>query len=120
MIGEPEYIVNENVNWSDLLNEKLNFTHIIKKNLDKINWFSLSQNPNAINILENNLNKINWLMLSQNPNAIHLLTKLNYDLMKNNMIKFNEELVAKVFHPNRLLKICKDYNVDFIDLVDIF
>ncbi len=40
--------------------------------------------------------------------------------MKKNVQTFNKELVAKIFHPNRLLKICSTYNIDFIDLVDIY
>ena len=43
--------------------------------LDKINWYMLSKNPNAINLLEQNMDKINWNSLSCNPNAIHLLEK---------------------------------------------
>jgi hypothetical protein len=35
----------------------------------------MSFNPNAIPILENNLDKINWFMLSRNPNAIALLER---------------------------------------------
>ena len=31
-----------------------------------------------------------------------------------------KELVEKVFHPYRLLLICNKYNVDFIDLIDIY
>ena len=31
-----------------------------------------------------------------------------------------EELVQIVFHPKRLLKICDQYNIDFIDLVEIY
>ena len=41
--------------------------------MDKISWFDMSSNPNAISILEKNMDKINWLHLSLNPNAIHLL-----------------------------------------------
>ncbi len=38
--------------------------------------------------------------------------------MKKNMQNFNEELVAKVFNPKRLLKICEEYDINFIDLVE--
>ena len=43
--------------------------------MDKIDWWFLSRNPNAINLLEQNIDKINWAMLSENPNAINLLEK---------------------------------------------
>jgi len=32
----------------------------LEKYPDKINWYFLSGNPNAIHLLEKNLNKINW------------------------------------------------------------
>ncbi len=107
MIGKPIFILNENIDWE---------------------YFS--QNPNAIYILENNLDKIQSLSyydnityqsnLSRNPNGINLLSKLNYDLMKKNMKEFNEELVANVFNPKRLLKICEEYNIDFYEIQDIY
>jgi len=31
-----------------------------------------------------------------------------------------KELVEKVFHPQRLLNICDKYNINFIDLIDIY
>ena len=38
--------------------------------LDKLKWWGLSTNPNAIHLLEQNMNRINWYNLSSNPNAI--------------------------------------------------
>jgi len=31
-----------------------------------------------------------------------------------------KELVEKIFHPSRLLNITKEYNIDFIDLMEIY
>ena len=45
----------------------------MENNLEKINWYNLSGNKNAIHILENNLEKINWDNLSRNKKAIHIL-----------------------------------------------
>ena len=39
----------------------------------KINWSTLSRNPNAIDMLKENPKKIDWVWLSANPNAIELL-----------------------------------------------
>jgi hypothetical protein len=36
--------------------------------LDKVNWQSLSRNPNAIHILEQNLDKVDWESLCLNTN----------------------------------------------------
>jgi hypothetical protein len=41
----------------------------------KLDWNTLSGNPNAVHVLEQNLDKVNWLFLSGNPNAVHLLEK---------------------------------------------
>jgi hypothetical protein len=31
-----------------------------------------------------------------------------------------EELVEKVFNPNILMKLCKEYNIEFYDLMEIY
>jgi hypothetical protein len=49
---------------------------IYKEVNDKISWWNLSFNLNAIHLLEKNPMKINWTGLSLNPNAIHLLEKI--------------------------------------------
>ncbi len=85
----------------------------------KVNWNSLSENPNAISILQNNLDKVDWNNLSKNPNAIQLLFKYDYQTMKQNNKDFCEELVQKVFNPERLLSLCKTYNIDWLDYTDI-
>ncbi len=43
------------------------------RNLNKVDWGSLSRNPDVVHILEQHLDKVDWDMLSINPNAIHLL-----------------------------------------------
>jgi len=62
---------------------------------DKINWGSLSLNPNAIHLLEKNVDKIYWDGLSKNPNAIHLLEqKLNK--INNSICVFGGHLLGKI------------------------
>jgi len=39
------------------------------KDIDKINMYWFSRNPNALSYLEKNIDKINWLRLSENPYA---------------------------------------------------
>ena len=62
--------------------------HILKKNLDKINWPCLSCNPAVIHLLEKNRDKIDWSRLSKNPAAIHLLEqnpdKIYWDFLSEN------------------------------------
>ena len=42
--------------------------HILKNNIDKINWFWLSLNHNAIDLLKENQDKIDWNYIARNPN----------------------------------------------------
>jgi hypothetical protein len=53
-----------------------------------------------------NLDKVNWWDLSENPNA-HLLLhfKLDYQEMKLNTKEFSRELAEHVFYPERLMRI---------------
>ena len=75
-------------------------------------------NPNAIHILEKNLDKVCFQIMSINPNAIHLISKLDYDRMKNE--KFQEELIEYIHNPNRLLRLCKQYDISFEELVEFY
>ena len=73
-------------------------------NLDKINWRSLSSNPNAIEMLEKNLDKVYyWSELAENPNAMHLLEK--------NIDKIRWECLSK--NPNAIDLLSK--NLDKVD-----
>jgi hypothetical protein len=40
---------------------------LLKANPEKIEWYYLSFNPNAIDLLEAKPDKINWVYLSANP-----------------------------------------------------
>jgi hypothetical protein len=77
---KPEFILNDKVDWY-ALSRNPNAIYILEKNLDKVNWTNLCLNPNAIHILEKNLDKVKWDSLSENPNAIHIL--------ENNLDKVN-------------------------------
>lgn len=69
------------------------------KNPDKINWYFLSTNKNAIQLLEANRDKVNWCQLMKYKNAIHLITK----------------------NPNRILwcELCKNKNAADIILKNL-
>ena len=97
-----------------------NAIHILEKNLDKVSWSSLSEIPNAVHILEKNLDRVNWYFLSTNPNAVHLLFPLNTVAMRAKCKPFAEELVAYVFHPERMLRISNKLNMDLDDLLDMY
>ena len=122
------------VNWYRLCTNP-NAIHILEQHLDKVNWAWLSENPNAIHLLEQHLDKVDWDQLSVNPNAIHLLEKhpnrvalrwtltnpnalhlscdLDYARMEERTKPLKEELQAYFFHPDRLVKMAKQSDVEF-------
>ncbi len=61
--------------------------------IDKLNWNSLSENPNAIELLKKNQDKINWVYLSENPNIFTYDYKKMKENMKNSGIA--EELMSE-------------------------
>jgi hypothetical protein len=66
----------------------------------------LSTNLNAIELLKNNIDKVCWTYLSNNPNIF----EYDYNLIKNNIFVYKEELIAKALHPKRVIKwIEEDY-----------
>ncbi len=76
----------------------------LERNIDKIDWVILSENPAVIRLLEDNKDKIDWRCLSRNPAAIHLL--------KANINKINWSSLAMNTEAIELLEA----NMDKIDL----
>lgn len=69
-----------------------NAIHLLEMNPDKIIWEALSMNENAIHILEKNIDKIHWLNLCKNLNAIPLLEK-NMDKIEWNILSANPNAI---------------------------
>ena len=67
---------------------------------DKIHWYYLSLNPNAIQLLKENPDKIDWTNLSKNPSIF----TYDYEKMRENMLLFKEDLMKERFHPRNLRK----------------
>jgi hypothetical protein len=89
--------------------------------IDKVHWDALSKNPNAIHILEKNLDKVdwyglsNWYGLSMNPNIFDY----DYKKIKNTLYNDNgfvEELMMNRFHPSNMDKW---YDWGFDDIAGI-
>jgi hypothetical protein len=60
--------------------------------MDKINWWYLSENPNAIHLLEQNMDNIDWTSLSQNPNIFEIdIKQLKSDI--NNLAKIIDGII---------------------------
>jgi hypothetical protein len=112
----------KHINWC-MLSCNPNAIHILEKYPEKINWYNLCANPNAISLIEKNIHNLDgncWNILSGNPNALHLICKYDYELMKQNYKKMNEELVQYVMNPTRLIQISTTYDIPFIELVEIY
>ena len=112
-----DWINMDKINWNSL-SANPNAVHLLEQNMDKINWYSLSANPNAVHLLEKNIDKISWNFSSQNPNIF----VYDYDKMKQNRINSGiiEELIANVFDTDRLHRICEKYNIKFRELIQIY
>jgi hypothetical protein len=48
------------------------------------------------------------------------MLRLDYQKMRNKCMPFAEELAAYVFHPDRLKKICNQYNLTFEEILEIY
>ncbi len=124
-----------NPNGSDIIKliieECKNNNNVSKYWKDTINntnifCYYLSMNPDISKILRNI--EINNIRLSsfmcKSHHNIHLFTTIDYKKMheinKEYDDKFNEELVAYVFNPNRLLRFGKKYNFQLWDIDDIY
>ena len=97
-----KWIPIDRVNWYRLSSNP-NAIHILEKNLDKVDWSELSLNPNAIHMLEKNVDKVNWYWLSKNPNIF----EYDYKKIKNTLYNDNgfvEELMMNRFHPSNMDK----------------
>ena len=44
--------------------------------------------------------------------------KIDYEVAKNINSSFKEELISYVFRPERIYRIAKLFNVDFIDVIE--
>jgi hypothetical protein len=65
------YFLSQNINIFSLLNKP----HIYSLCKDRINWYSMCENPYAIPFLEKHTDKIPWHWLSGTQNAFHFLEK---------------------------------------------
>jgi hypothetical protein len=70
-------------------------------------------------MLEKNLDKVNWFYLSENPNALHLLFSLDHKKMLENMKDFCEELVKAVFNPIRAQRMAELYELDMDEYLEL-
>ena len=75
-------------------------THLEKfpHELDDIDWMSFSYNPAAIHILEQNQDNIDYVFLSRN-------LAIFYEERQIKPPPFKKELIATVFHPDRVRKM---------------
>ena len=98
-----DWIDPNKLNWY-ALSESLNpnVISLLEKYPEKISWFWLSKNPNAMHILEKNQQKLDrssWSFISDNPSMFEIDYKTMTNLMVDN---FREDLMKAVFHPKRI------------------
>ena len=81
---------------------------VFPQNQNNIDWWHLSTNNKAMHLLEKNVDKIYWKTFSSN----HSIFEIDYKFLKNRIQPFKEELMQKVFHPDRLVYCLEKYNYD--------
>ena len=68
-----DWIPLDKIDWSSMSkNPNPSAVNFLEQNIDNVCWYNLSQNPNAICILEKNIDKINWKQISMNPSALRI------------------------------------------------
>ena len=86
-----DWIDIDKLNWY-FLSQNPNAIYLLEQNQDKLILTSLEVNSNAINLLQQNQDIICWNLLSSNENAIHLL-KQNQDKINWNWISLNKNAI---------------------------
>ena len=80
-----------------------NAIELLKENPEKIDWYRLSTNQNAIELLKENPEKIDWYHMSNNPSIF------TYDYSKMVERPFVEELMYRLYHPDKLVYYLDKY-----------
>jgi hypothetical protein len=65
------------------------------------------------------MDKINWETLSRNPNAMHLLAPLDHEKMRDQCREFTRELLNYYLHPNRLMRIASTFDMDLEEYIEL-
>lgn len=107
----------------NIIKKLYNYEHIFD---NRRNYYNLTNNYNSFELFTHYKydisnaprNVLDQILLQ--PHLIYLAYTWDYDSMREKNWPFKEELVAKVFHPHRLLKICEAYNIEFDELMDIY
>ena len=124
---------NTNLKAIELLKDKIYAENLINQDVldnlnpsDKIDWWALSQNTNAIELLKRNIDKINWALLSKNPNqeAIKLLkanpTKIDWDYLSENSNSGAIELLKANPAKINLYRLAQNPNPNAVELLKNF
>jgi len=113
-----DWVQKKKLDW-DSLSSNPNAIELLKENQDKINWKNLSENPNpeAIELLKENLDEIYWGSLSKNPNAIDLL-KDNQNRIDWNILSANPNSEAMELLKKRLKYLRKLSDSEYHELSD--
>ena len=82
---------------------------IIKKNPNKIDWYSISFNKNVIELLKEYPDKFYWDLLSSNPSIFEIIYNYDYVYLKSRMLIHFEDICIKVFHPKNEGKLWSIY-----------
>jgi hypothetical protein len=85
------------------------------------NMLAENPNPEVIHLLRPHLNSLfcGWGYLGENPCIAQMLGTMDYTKMRANCRAFARELTEVVFHPDRLLRLCDQHNMDLVDYMEL-
>ena len=91
--------------------------HLLRENPSEISDHYLSYNdiwnedifdPRDIELLTQYPEELNWDSLSETK----VIFEIDYQVLKDRIEPFKEELIQKCFHPDRLVRYLETYNYD--------
>ena len=100
----------DKISW-DRLSTNPNAIDLLKKYPQFINWDLLTINENASDIIQDNIDKINWYWISENP----VIFEIDYYTLNTYIEPYKEELMQKIFHPNKVWYFLEKYKYDIGD-----
>ena len=65
-------------------------------------------NENVSELINENLDKINWYWISESP----VIFEIDYDTLYKYIEPYKEELIQNVYHPKKLWYYLDNYNYD--------
>lgn len=95
---------SQKIIWSALSTSELNEIYPKMNKLDKVNWYDLAGNPNAVDIITANLDKYNFITYDTIVWSNPAIFTYDYEQMKATKDQLHANLIQELYHPARVAK----------------